>query len=136
MFLAVPLLHRDLLHSQPVPLWKLITEIMFKCSAGPMGESRAFSHKQIISPLSVASKKKLWVKNHNQNQVNRTEPLQKGVNICHFFILQQELYDNSEDGCPIPLCSRGVVPHSAIRPYCIWISGLHSGSAVNKACPS
>lgn len=84
MLLAMPLLHRDLLHSLPEPLWKLRTEIMFTCSAGPMGERRAFSHKQIHSPHSVASKKKIWVKNHNWNKVNRTVPLQKGTYTCHF----------------------------------------------------
>lgn len=35
-------------------------------------------------------------------------------------MLQQVLYDNSENSCPTPLCSWGVVPHPAIKSRCIW----------------
>lgn len=63
-------------------------------------------------------------------------PFKKEQTFVIFFMLQQELYDNSEDSCPIHLCSPGAVPHSAIRPRCTQVSGLYSGSAVNKACPS
>lgn len=63
---ALPVLHRDFLHSPLEPLWKSRTGIMFECFAGPMGERRAPSHKQTHSPHSVASNKNMRVKNINE----------------------------------------------------------------------
>lgn len=65
-------------------------------------------------------------------------PLQKGGNIYNFLYATAGaiLCNRLEDSCPVPLHSQGVVPHSALRPCSIQVSGLHSGSAVNKASPS
>lgn len=64
-------------------------------------------------------------------------PHQKGGNIYDFLYATAGaiLYESLEDSCPVPLHSQ-VVSHSAIKPCSTQVSGLHSGSAVNKTSPS